>query len=233
MKRALLLLSLILTWSAAAAAADTAANPGSISRPIATGTPHLCLDYYPPLAKRFDVQGNTMVRLVIAEDGTVRDPVVRNSSGSELLDQASLDCVKNWIYVPAKRDGVPIAANWAVEIKWYMNHDFEGPAADETPPPGAKWILPAEVHEPPHQCQASFNSLSGQISVVGPTSLSFTITKNGSTTDVVVTRSSGNDIYDQTAVACIKRWRYAPATHDGVPVSFRWLARVGWPEIQR
>ena len=61
---------------------------------------------YPALSKRLGEQGKVIVRVLIGIDGTAQKADIRQSSGFERLDQAALNTVLKWRYVPGKRAGV-------------------------------------------------------------------------------------------------------------------------------
>jgi len=61
---------------------------------------------YPPLSKRLGEQGKVIVRVLIGADGIPQKAELRQSSGFERLDQAALNTVLKWRYLPGKRSGV-------------------------------------------------------------------------------------------------------------------------------
>ncbi|MEO7159333.1 MAG: TonB family protein [Polaromonas sp.] len=61
---------------------------------------------YPPLSKRLGEQGKVVVRVLIGADGVAQKAELRQSSGFDRLDQAALDTVLKWRYVPGKRGGI-------------------------------------------------------------------------------------------------------------------------------
>lgn len=61
---------------------------------------------YPPLSKRLGEQGKVVVRVLIGVDGVPQKAEIRQSSGFDRLDQAALNTVLKWRYVPGKRGGV-------------------------------------------------------------------------------------------------------------------------------
>ncbi|MBG6074459.1 energy transducer TonB [Polaromonas sp. CG_9.11] len=61
---------------------------------------------YPALSKRLGEQGKVVIRVLIGADGTPQKAELRQSSGYERLDQAALNTVLKWRYVPGKRGGV-------------------------------------------------------------------------------------------------------------------------------
>jgi len=50
---------------------------------------------------------------MVNADGHVKQVLLRKSSGFSRLDQAALDSVKNWRFVPARRGEQPVSA-WVV-----------------------------------------------------------------------------------------------------------------------
>jgi len=64
--------------------------------------------------------------------------------------------------------------------------------------------------------------------IEGKTTLAFTVTGQGTVSDVSVAKSSGNADLDNAAAACVAQWRYKPATQDAKPVAVPWQATVEW-----
>lgn len=58
---------------------------------------------YPPLARRLHEQGRVILRVRVDEDGLARDVRIEASSGSERLDRAALEAVRQWRFAPARR----------------------------------------------------------------------------------------------------------------------------------
>ncbi|MEY3466630.1 MAG: energy transducer TonB [Steroidobacteraceae bacterium] len=65
-------------------------------------------DFYPPAARRAEVQGVTTVRACVAADGkTEGEPTVTNSSGNGSLDEAALKWAKRARWTAGTEDGKP------------------------------------------------------------------------------------------------------------------------------
>ncbi len=64
---------------------------------------------YPPLLKARGVEGNVMVLIRISAEGRVESAKVLRSSGHEELDRAARAAALRERFVPAKRDGEPVA----------------------------------------------------------------------------------------------------------------------------
>lgn len=75
---------------------------------------------YPAKSRRLGEQGKVIVRVLIGVDGLAQKAEIRQSSGFERLDEAALNTVKNWRYVPGKRAGVVEAMWFNVPINYVM-----------------------------------------------------------------------------------------------------------------
>jgi protein TonB len=69
---------------------------------------------YPAASRRLGEQGRVLLDVYIQPDGRVGEIRVKQSSGYPRLDEAALDAVRRWRYVPARRGNEPIAL-WYVQ----------------------------------------------------------------------------------------------------------------------
>jgi protein TonB len=60
---------------------------------------------YPALSLRLNEQGRVIVRVLISKNGSALRGEINQSSGYERLDQAALNAVLGWRFVPGKVDG--------------------------------------------------------------------------------------------------------------------------------
>lgn len=74
--------------------------------------------YYPQNAKRKGIQGKVFLNVVVKTDGTADSVQISRSSGSNDLDMAALDAVKQWKFIPAKSKGQPVQANVIVPVEF-------------------------------------------------------------------------------------------------------------------
>ena len=65
-------------------------------------------------------QGKVLVRVLIGVDGTAQKAEIKQSSGFDRLDQAALNTVLRWRYVPGKRAGVPETMWFSVPINFVL-----------------------------------------------------------------------------------------------------------------
>jgi len=110
----------------AAAPAAPAATPSPAAAPKVE-LPSTSADYlnnpkppYPPLSKRLNEQGLVVLRVHIEADGSASKAEIRTSSGYDRLDQAALQTVLRWRYVPGKRGGVAEAMWFNVPINFVL-----------------------------------------------------------------------------------------------------------------
>ncbi|MHB1333441.1 MAG: TonB family protein [Sulfuriferula sp.] len=65
---------------------------------------------YPLMARRNGYQGTVVVRAEVSVDGDCLQARVEKSSGYAVLDQAALEAVKQWRFLPARRGNQTVAA---------------------------------------------------------------------------------------------------------------------------
>lgn len=74
--------------------------------------------YYPQSAKRKGIQGKVLLSVLVQTDGTAASVQVSRSSGSNDLDVAALDAVKQWKFIPARSKGHPVQASVVVPVEF-------------------------------------------------------------------------------------------------------------------
>jgi|SRR5208283_1581004 len=63
---------------------------------------------YPAFARKMGIQGTVMLKVLVSRQGLALKVEVAQSSGSDVLDNAAAETVKNWRFVPARRGDSPI-----------------------------------------------------------------------------------------------------------------------------
>lgn len=113
-------------------AAGQAGAPGSDGTPAAAATVELVLPSaaarhlhnptppYPALSRRLGEQGRVLLRVRIETDGRAAQVLLYQSSGFARLDQAALQTVPHWRFVPGTRNGVPAAMWFQVPIQFVL-----------------------------------------------------------------------------------------------------------------
>lgn len=107
---------------------ETKAAPVTHSKPADTQTyqsPSFNAAYlnnpapsYPPLSRRLGEEGRVLLRVQVMEDGSAGSVELQTGSGSSRLDQAALEAVKKWRFVPAKRGEQPVSASVVVPVRF-------------------------------------------------------------------------------------------------------------------
>ncbi len=92
---------------------------------------------YPDIAREAGVEGTVMIQVLVNRDGGVADTRVVKSVPT--LDQAAIECVRQWRFKPASSGGKPVAVWVAVPIKFTLHGFGEeqqvSPRAPATPEP--------------------------------------------------------------------------------------------------
>jgi len=89
-----------------------------VNAPPSLPKPEDCHRYYPWLSRVLGDDGTTDLAFDVHSDGTVGDIRVAQSSGSDRLDNAAIDCVRHWHYKPAIVDGKLVDKPWRASIVW-------------------------------------------------------------------------------------------------------------------
>lgn len=111
------------TSSAAVAQGESTASRSDADIPI-TGA-RFDADYlhnpapaYPSYSRRMKERGTVLVLVQVSPQGNASQVTLHQSSGYERLDEAALEAVKQWRFVPAKRGATPVAASVVVPIEF-------------------------------------------------------------------------------------------------------------------
>lgn len=65
---------------------------------------------YPVMARRLGEEGKVMLRVYVTPEGTAGEVRVQSSSGSPMFDEAAIEAVRQWRFVPARQGDNPVAA---------------------------------------------------------------------------------------------------------------------------
>jgi protein TonB len=75
---------------------------------------------YPPLARRMGEEGKATLRVLVTPDGLPERIELAESAGSPRLDEAALEAVKHWRFVPARQGETAVAAWVRVPIAFLL-----------------------------------------------------------------------------------------------------------------
>ncbi len=75
---------------------------------------------YPMISRRMGEEGLVKLRVYVTSAGEPRQVELKESCGFPRLDQAALDVVRNWRFVPARRGEAPVDAWVVVPIRFTL-----------------------------------------------------------------------------------------------------------------
>jgi protein TonB len=75
---------------------------------------------YPSVSRRLGEQGLVLLRVQVTADGAAESVELQTGSGSNRLDQAALEAVKKWRFVPAKRGEQSVSASVVVPVRFSL-----------------------------------------------------------------------------------------------------------------
>ncbi len=75
---------------------------------------------YPDMAREANVDGTVLVQALVGKDGKVKDTKVVKSD-NEMLNNAAVAAVKQWVFKPALSNNKPVAVWVAVPVKFKLH----------------------------------------------------------------------------------------------------------------
>jgi protein TonB len=75
---------------------------------------------YPKQSRRLNEQGQVLIRVFVAADGSPQQGEIKTSSGFDRLDQEALRTVLRWRFVPGQRFGTPEAMWFNVPVNFVL-----------------------------------------------------------------------------------------------------------------
>jgi len=91
----------------------------TLTKPQLVGSPVPCP--YPPEAKKGHMEGVTYMRTVITAEGIPTEISVTKSSGWPMLDEAAVQCLSSWRFVPATKSGVATPFTMSYALRWQLS----------------------------------------------------------------------------------------------------------------
>ncbi len=76
---------------------------------------------YPPAARKFGLQGTVLLRVLVSPAGLPEKISILTSSGSPVLDDAAINTVKQWTFVPAHQGDHAVAGSVNVPIRFVLS----------------------------------------------------------------------------------------------------------------
>lgn len=77
---------------------------------------------YPRVAQERQWEGTVTLNVLVLADGSPGEIRVERSSGHELLDEATIEQVKNWRFIPARKGDQAVPSRVVVPIEYKLKH---------------------------------------------------------------------------------------------------------------
>jgi protein TonB len=78
---------------------------------------------YPRAAVRMGLEGEVRIEVLVGVDGKPQELRLARSSGHAVLDEAAMETVTTWRFVPARRGAEAIAARVQVPIRFRLDQE--------------------------------------------------------------------------------------------------------------
>jgi protein TonB len=78
---------------------------------------------YPAIAQRLRIEGTVLVQVLVSPAGLPLKVKIVRSSGTPVLDEAALEAVRNWAFVPARRGAEPVESWVEIPIPFTLHKD--------------------------------------------------------------------------------------------------------------
>ena len=72
------------------------------------------------IARKRGYEGVVLLKVLVLESGEVGDLVLQKDSGYQVLNEAAVEAVQNWIFIPAKKNGKAMSSWVTVPIKFQL-----------------------------------------------------------------------------------------------------------------
>lgn len=168
---------------------------------------------YPYEARAYQLEGQTIVEMLIGDQGKVLGKRVAVSSGWKILDEAALAAMGSCRFTPITRDG-KVGAYWKKYAYQWNLDDFA---------PGKRASRPVLV---PGSCENGDRlQLIEKSREVDGVILRFLTTDKGDVGGIKVERGSGRASIDKEAVKTLQSCKLMPSQLDGKPVYGAAVAR--------
>jgi len=103
-------------------ASGSSANSGTADADYKSESLRNTQPRYPIYSRKTHQEGVVVVLAEVLTDGSATDIRIAASSGFKLLDEAALETVKQWRFIPAKKDGVPYAQRLRIPVTFSLNN---------------------------------------------------------------------------------------------------------------
>ena len=177
---------------------------------------------YPSDAADSAVEGVTVLKLVVTEEGAATDIQVISSHG-DAFDQAAIDALKRCKFDPATVNGKPVPIHVFARVRFFAGRRETYPRilSQRGLGAGPGGFSTNRFDKPPvvtYLAPAVFSEKARRAKYQGVVLVSTVIDEQGNPTDIKVVRSVGMGL-DEKAIESVRKSRFLPAMKDGKPVA--------------
>ncbi len=178
---------------------------------------------YPLVAKEEKIEGRIVVELVVTKDGTPRDEWVIDAAPPDIFEEAALEAVRRYQFVPGKRNGEAVD----VRVKLPINFILEEPDEDFQIDPEAKdragiKYETSEVDRPPRVLRVfppKYPLIAKEEKIEGKVMVRFVVDTDGSAQEPEVVMAAPYGIFEESTLEVIELYQFEPAVMNGMPVN--------------
>jgi TonB family protein len=186
----------------------------------------------PPLysdeARSLRIEGKVVLDVIVDVDGKPRQLNVVRGLGSG-LDQNALVAVRDWHFVPGKRNGSPVEAPVRIDVEFSLKtSELNESIANDMATRIGPGVTPPQVV---YRSDPVYPTNAQSIGTAGAVVLDAIIPEDGIPRVIRVIRSLDWQ-FDESAINALKQWRFSPAMKDGSPVKVRMNVAVEFPARQ-
>jgi len=162
------------------------------------------------------IQGIVTVEARIAADGKAERLQIVKGLGHG-LDENALVAVREWHFLPARRNAIPVAASTQIDVEFSLrNAELNEEIANDMATRIGPGVVPPQVI---HRVEPQY-STAKSAKPSGAVVLDAVIQEEGIPKIVRVIRSLDWEL-DEIAINALKQWRFSPAMKDGQPIKVR------------
>jgi TonB family protein len=192
---------------------------------------------YPADAAADAMDGVCVLSMVIGADGVPAGIQVVTSHGAA-FDAAAVESIRQSKFEAGSLDGTPVPVRVYARLRFFADarpafprlFGRLGPNGGLGPSFGESRVRSQGFDKPPvalYAPAAEYSERARAAKINGVVVVSVLVNEDGSPTDVRVDKSAGYGL-DEKAVECVSRYRFKPATKDGVPVAARIVIEVSF-----
>jgi TonB family protein len=172
--------------------------------------------YYPIESKRLGEEGTCQVRIEVDADGRLPAIQLLTSTGFSRLDAACLSAFGEGRLIPKTIDGKPVASWIRMPINWKLK-DNPFPMTPQIP---EDYHLKVGLNEYP--------PISKKLHQEGDCVVHVDVAKDGTPTNVRLTKPTGYDPLDQACVSAVSQAPFIPARQGTTAIAASTDINISW-----